>query len=48
MLHISLIPPVLSHHRLKNELFYTFNQLVLSRDGLKNEIYYTHYLFNKS
>ena len=38
------MPPVSSHHRLKNEVCYTFIPLVSSHDGLKNEIYYTHSL----
>ena len=35
------MPPVSSHHRLKNEVCYTFIPLVSSHDGLKNEICYT-------
>ena len=38
------MPPVSSHHRLKNEVCYTFIPLVSSHDGLTNEIYYTHSL----
>ena len=30
------MPPVSSHHRLKNEVCYTFIPLVSSHDGLKN------------
>ena len=39
---------VSSHHRLKNEVCYTFIPLVSSHDGLKNEIYGTNSLFNKN
>ena len=38
------MPPVSSHHRLKNEACYTFIPLVSSYDGLKNEIYHRHSL----
>ena len=33
-----LLPPVSFHHRLKNEVCYTFTPLVSSHNGLKNEI----------